>query len=251
MHNTFSVNPPKTISSGYCRKCRTVHSLGSEKAVTGCCTLMAELDADHDAREYLFGPERGKMFGVMECLESDGSPVTIRAFSGQYNGSWQLKGWVPPLFSVGDFFRKSKRVEKEIKTIGKEIELQHPHSREWLYLRKKRRQLSQKLMRDIHNLYRLKNFTGKTAALSQAYSNTNGIPTGTGDCCAPKLLNYAANHELLPLALAEFYWGRENKSGSRQHGSFYSSCSEKCEPILGFMLCGLDRVNYAAGFGDR
>jgi len=204
---------------------------------------MTELDSEDATRDYLFGPARGKMFGVMECMQLDGSLITLRAFSGQYNGLWEVEGWVPPLFIVEDFFRISDKVEKQIKAIGREIEMLAPHSEPWLQLRKKRRQLSQALMRDIHNLYQLKNFHGDTATLSEAYCNRNGIPTGTGDCCAPKLLNYAANHQLTPLGIAEFYWGRENKSNRRQHGSFYSSCREKCEPILGFMLCGLDYLD--------
>ena len=98
-------------------------------------------------------------------------------------------------------------------------------------------------MQDIHSLYLLTNFHGETANLYQVYADQNGIPTGTGDCCAPKLLNYAAKNRLIPLGIAEFYWGRENRSGSRRHGAFYSSCKEKCEPILGFMLCGLDHYD--------
>jgi hypothetical protein len=68
------------------------------------------------------------------------------------------------------------------------------------------------------------------------------MPTGTGDCCGPKLLAQAAIEGLRPLGLAEFYWGRENRSGSRRHTTFSASCPEKCGPILGFMLCGLDEL---------
>jgi len=239
MDKTFPIQSPQTISSGYCKRCKTVHSLGSARAIAGCHRLMAELDSDEASKNYLFGPARGKMFGVMECMHSDGNPITLRAFSGQYDGHWEVKGWVPPLFNVEDLFRLSGNVEKQIKSIGREIELLAPHSEPWLLLKKKRRRLSQNLMLEIHNLYQLKNFHGTTATLSQAYNSNNGISTGTGDCCAPKLLNYAASHQLTPLAIAEFYWGRENRSASRQHGSFYSSCRKKCAPILGFMLCGL------------
>lgn len=239
MHQTSHEYSPQTITSGYCKRCKTIHNLGSTKAIAGCHKLMTELDSENAARDYLFGPARGKMFGVMECIQPDGDLITLRAFSGQYNGLWEVEGWVPPLFNVEDFFRISDKIEKQIKIIGEKIALLPPHSEPWLLLRKKRRQLSQALMRDIHNLYQLENFHGDTATLSEAYYNRNGIPTGAGDCCAPKLLNYAAGHQLIPLGIAEFYWGRENKSNRRQHGSFYSSCTEKCEPILGFMLCGL------------
>ena len=32
-------------------------------------------------------------------------------------------------------------------------------------------------------------------------------PSGSGECCAPKLLQYAFNHQLKPLCIAEFWWG--------------------------------------------
>ncbi len=250
--NTF--HSPQTESRGYCGKCKTVHRLGSEMAIAPCLALMKQLDSygsidvfsadpkEHDEfkTEHLLGPSRGKMFGVMQCLQRNGETISIHAFSGQYNGIWKVEGWVPPLFNVDDFSRTSDKIEKQIKTIGRDIDRSLPHSEKWLLLRKKRRKLSQSLMLDIHSLYRLTNFYGETATLKEVYNDSNGIPAGTGDCCAPKLLNYAAKNNLIPLGIAEFYWGRENRSGSRQHGSLYSSCKEKCEPILGFMLCGLE-----------
>ena len=96
-------------------------------------------------------------------------------------------------------------------------------------------------MRAIHDLYRLQNFHSQRAGLEEIFAAKKGVPTGTGDCCAPKLLQYAALHNLTPLALAEFYFGRENRSGTRQHGCFYPSCRTKCYPILGFMLCGAEQ----------
>ena len=241
-------------SRGYCKKCKTIHRLGSSEAITHCLSLMEQLDThrcidlfsavpdknDRLKTEYLFGPARGKMFGVMHCMAPGGETILLRAFSGQYNAIWKVQGWVPPLFEIDVFTRISDKTEKQIKAIGRDIDRSLPHSAHWLLLRKKRRKLSQDLMRDIHDLYRLTNFRSETATLYQAFAGQNGIPTGTGDCCAPKLLNYAAINNLVPLSLAEFYWGLENKSGSRQHGTFYSSCEEKCEPILGFMLCGID-----------
>ena len=96
-------------------------------------------------------------------------------------------------------------------------------------------------MKDIHSLYQINNFHGETTTLSQMFQGNN-IPTGTGDCCGPKLLGHAAKNNLVPLSMAEFYVGKKNRSGSKFHGRFYPSCKEKCQPILGFMLCGLDQI---------
>ena len=68
------------------------------------------------------------------------------------------------------------------------------------------------------------------------------MPAGTGDCCAPKLLNFAAKEGLVPISMTEFYYGKENKSGTRKHKHFYPPCSDKCEPIMGFLLSGVKEL---------
>ena len=64
-------------------------------------------------------------------------------------------------------------------------------------------------------------------------------PAGAGECCAPKLFQYAYKNNLKPIALAEFWWGQSPKSEVRKHKQFYPSCWGKCEPILSHMLKGL------------
>lgn len=64
-------------------------------------------------------------------------------------------------------------------------------------------------------------------------------PAGAGECCAPKLFQYAYKNKLKPIALAEFWWGQSPKSEVRKHKQFYPSCWGKCEPILSHMLKGL------------
>jgi hypothetical protein len=254
-------NPPaKTVTDsaalrtgGFCRRCGRDHWLGPGNTLHPSRELMRQLDRLGSINLFstqpgtvttlgtapLFGPARGKMFGVLECLKPNGTTVILYAFSGQYNGDWLAYGWAPPLFEIDDFLTMTVDKEKQIKQLGREIDQCSPHSFNWLAQRKKRRLLSRKLMRDIHSLYRLSNFRGETATLEEAFTGRNGIPTGTGDCCAPKLLNFAAQNNLRPLGISEFFWGRENRSGGHRHGSFTSSCAEKCQPILGFMLCGL------------
>jgi hypothetical protein len=246
--------PTLVRTSGFCRRCGREHSLGSGNTQQLCQELMRRFDSLGTINLFstpqrpvstlktapLFGHGRGKMFGVMECLKPDGTTVIIYAFSGQYNGAWQADGWAPPLFALEDFFALTVDKEKQIKQLGREIDQLSPQSSDWLLQRKKRRLLSRQLMRDIHSLYRLSNFRGETTTLDKAFIGNNGIPTGTGDCCAPKLLNYAANNGMRPLGISEFFWGKENRARGHRHGSFTSSCVEKCQPILGFMLCGLE-----------
>lgn len=246
---------PSTLTTGgYCRQCGREHRLGPGDTLRHGRELMRRLDrlgtidlfsppANNPASlstTPLFGPGRGKMFGVLEALGADGTTVVLYAFSGQYHGNWLVEGWMPPLFNLDDFLALTVETEQRIKQLGRTIDRCVAQSSDWLAARKKRRLLSRNLMSDIHNLYTLRNFRGQTTGLQQAFTGGNGIPTGTGDCCAPKLLNFAAKNDLRPLGICEFFWGRENRSAGHRHGSFTSSCMEKCRPILGFMLCGLD-----------
>jgi tRNA pseudouridine32 synthase / 23S rRNA pseudouridine746 synthase len=95
----------------------------------------------------------------------------------------------------------------------------------------------------MHNAYQLMNFLGTSSSLRELMPA--GIPTGTGDCCAPKLLHYAASQGLKPIAMAEFWWGDGSVGvealGSKEkiQGEFYGACEERCQPLMGFMLAGL------------
>lgn len=243
--------------SGYCRRCARQHSLPQGQSRQHARALMAELEkkgridlqaADHEANplaglDYLYGPARGQMFGVLEYQAPDGSQGILRAFSGQYNGRWQVEGWAPPLFDHDLWQQTNHAMEREIKKRSRRIEQLATEDPQRRQLIQERRSLSQRLMKDLHGVYRLTNFRGETKSLADVFLGQGGIPTGTGDCCAPKLLNYAARHQLIPLGISEFFMGRQNRSQTRQHGNFYSSCTDKCQPILGFLLCGLDDDN--------
>jgi hypothetical protein len=245
-----------SFCSGYCSFCGSEHYLhgndchlsgqflmeqfAKQKSIGSACT--GNSDQHRLSTDHLFGPSRGKMFGVMECRAADGSSQCFKAFSGQFNGLWEVKGWVPPLFKVDEWTRINTGPELTIKALSREILACHDHKRK-KQLQEERKRLSQNLMRDLHALYRLTNFRGHTLSLPEIFPEGTGIPTGTGDCCAPKLLNFAAIHNLVPIGISEFYWGMENKSSKRQHGYFYPPCAEKCKPILGFMLCGLNELH--------
>jgi hypothetical protein len=53
------------------------------------------------ATDYLFGPARGKMFGILEGHDQEGQQRFLYAFSGQYNGRWLVDGWVPAAVRYG------------------------------------------------------------------------------------------------------------------------------------------------------
>jgi tRNA pseudouridine32 synthase/23S rRNA pseudouridine746 synthase len=104
-------------------------------------------------------------------------------------------------------------------------------------LKAERKTLSRQLQAQLHTAYSLANFAGQTRSLQQV--TDRAMPTGTGDCCAPKLLHYAATHHLKPIAMAEFWWGRPSANQEKVPGAFYGACAERCQPLMGFLLSGL------------
>ncbi|HCY97783.1 MAG TPA: RNA pseudouridine synthase, partial [Polaribacter sp.] len=65
-------------------------------------------------------------------------------------------------------------------------------------------------------------------------------PAGSGECAAPKLLQYAFANNLTPIAMAEFWWGISPNSAVRKHKNYYPACQGRCKPILSHMLKGVE-----------
>lgn len=109
-------------------------------------------------------------------------------------------------------------------------------------VKKKRKQLSTRLQKKLFKQYRLLNSAGIEKDLMEIFQQAPFPmpPAGTGDCAAPKLLQYAFKQQLKPIAMAEFWWGQAPKSEIRQHKKFYGACSGKCQPILTHMLEGME-----------
>jgi tRNA pseudouridine32 synthase/23S rRNA pseudouridine746 synthase len=108
-------------------------------------------------------------------------------------------------------------------------------------LKKLRRAKSKALQKKLFAQYEFLNAHGEVKDLNRIFAALpeQTPPSGAGDCAAPKLLQYAYLHNLVPVAMAEFWWGAAPKSAIRQHKNYYPSCYSKCQPILGHMLQGL------------
>lgn len=109
-------------------------------------------------------------------------------------------------------------------------------------LKRERREGSDALQRWLFNQYVMLNAKGMRRTLIDIFARFNGTlpPAGAGDCCAPKLLQFAYAHNLRPVSLAEFWLGAPPPTEVRRHLQFYPPCRSKCYPILQFMLQGLD-----------
>jgi len=104
-----------------------------------------------------------------------------------------------------------------------------------------RKQKSAALQVHIMSQYQFLNAHGVAKELISLFENTTTQqpPAGAGECCAPKLLQYAYQQDFTPIAMAEFWWGKSPNSAIRKHGLFYPACQGKCKPILTHMLEGL------------
>ena len=183
----------------------------------------------------------GKMFGV---LVYEGG--YIAAFSAKLDGSYFHEGFVPPAFVTSE----GRNELADDGPVG--------HSKEE----------SQRLQRLLFAQYNFVNGQGESKNLLEIFRDEKPIippdewfggneltgkrvselkrsplpPSGAGDCCAPKLLQYAFTHGLQPVALAEFWVGAPSKTDIRQEGAFYAPCSGRCVPILRHMLKGMNEL---------
>ena len=109
-------------------------------------------------------------------------------------------------------------------------------------MKEERKRRSAALQRWLFRQFRVLNGHGCEKSLLDIFTEHSGIipPGGAGECAAPKLLQYAYLNSLTPIAVAEFWVGASPQGEVRRDGCFYGACKSKCEPILGYMLQGLN-----------
>ncbi len=136
-----------------------------------------------------------------------------------------------------------KRRERHWKTLLADLRARATgFEQEIVRMKEERRNRSARLQQQLFERFEVENARGERTNLSVLFAQTvhKTPPAGAGECAAPKLLQYAYKNGLHPLAMAEFWWGNSPKTEIRHHGHFYPSCKGKCEPILNFMLRGLE-----------
>lgn len=135
--------------------------------------------------------------------------------------------------------RFKKESEQTLVAMTEEVE---NHRSRIEALRHRRSEMSDKLQKWLFSQYRMLNARGEIRDITDIFLDKTGTmpPAGTGDCCAPKLLQYAYSHGLQPLCMAEFWWGDSPRQEIRHHLHYYPACRSKCLPVLTHMLIGLD-----------
>jgi tRNA pseudouridine32 synthase/23S rRNA pseudouridine746 synthase len=176
------------------------------------------------------------MFGVLVVDTSEGVSF-LAAYSGLLAGRNDWDYFVPPVYDAQQPDGYFKTKEREISQTSA---ISHQTSK----------QMSQDLQLWLFHQYQLLNARGETKDLVDIWQDYYDRPKlrkkfplppgGTGDCCAPKLLQYAYQQHLRPVCMAEFWWGQSTKEELRQHLNYYPACRGKCKPILTWMMEGLD-----------
>jgi len=217
--------------------------------------IIKDIEAHAEWREEV---NCGKMFGFLVYEDEDGKERFLKAYSGQILGRSDWEGYVPAIFDYLQPDGYFKTHEAEITLLNhkiKEAEALLPkgkRTREVEAMKQERKERSQALQRWLFSQFVItppptpqedNNAEGEASVLKvfTDYAHRTGSkqtvpPGGTGECCAPKLLNYANKHGLKVKAIAEFWYGDSPKGIIRHHGQFYEPCQAKCMPILWYML---------------
>jgi tRNA pseudouridine32 synthase/23S rRNA pseudouridine746 synthase len=108
-------------------------------------------------------------------------------------------------------------------------------------LKKLRKETSAFLQQTLFEKFQFLNQQKETKALIDIFNNPAiKPPAGSGECAAPKLLQFAFKNNLTPVCMAEFWWGISPNSAIKKHKNFYPACQGRCKPILNHMLSGIE-----------
>ncbi|MBO4215229.1 MAG: RluA family pseudouridine synthase [Bacteroidaceae bacterium] len=224
------------------------------------CQLAAKEVIAHCYNTPEMMPKEGKMFGVL-IVEHQGQRYYLCAFSGIYNGSYHHEGFVPPICDLqhGYFAEEEQRIVALTHQINETTQ-----EAEKAQLKALRKEKSNALQMWTFHQFQMRNARQEVKDLIEIFATVKspfseeefidykegrtatkpqpkiGIPPGgTGECCAPKLLQYAYLNDYKPLCMAEFWVGPSKQNEMRIEGNFYPSCQHKCFPLLNYMMKGL------------
>ena len=181
----------------------------------------------------------GFMAGALVCVNDKGERVILEAISGiayeiaSIRREGPQKIIVPPIVSPEQIEKALKKNDKIIHDLTKKINTGHDE------LKEERTALTTESLLNVFSLYTFTRFDGTKITLNEIIKahGDNLPPTGTGDCCAPKLLSYAFEHALTPLSMDEvFYSYKGGNTKNKINGVSYPPCDERCGYILPSIL---------------
>ena len=204
---------------------------------------------------------QGIMLGVLVCLDKSGKEVNLVTNSGNAKKlkleNKKLKV-IDSIVSAEEIENALSGNDRRIHEITEKIQEIKSHTTnddshtdsELAILNRKLKELCGQSLEKVHALYNFHCIDGKVRTLREIcakYNHGKLPPTGTGDCCAPKLLDYAFSHDLQPISLAECPYkdekGRAEQSPVSNNYtlcipniSLLPPCDERCGILLPAML---------------
>lgn len=178
--------------------------------------------------------ENGIMIGVLvarNSLQQNKILFTVSGISRKIEGKFRDAIFIEPIVSSKKIMSALQKNDKEIHSLTEKLKSCRIENIQDLQLR--RSLLTSESLERVHELYSFYCSDGKIRSLKQI-CRSQLPPTGTGDCCAPKLLNFAFENNLIPVSMCEVFYGKANEK--KQPGVKYSPCDERCGLILPEML---------------
>lgn len=180
---------------------------------------------------------KGKMWGILVVERTDKSLGYLGAVSGKLPENMICDQLIPSVFdeSTDDYFINKGMTELTV--IGTQIK-NSTNPFEVSELKEIRRNKSIGLQRRLFENYNFVNLSGKEKNLLEIFKHASigNPPAAAGECAAPKLLQYAIQNNLKPIALTEFWMGNSLMLKQKEHGTFYPACKDRCRLILEYML---------------
>lgn len=224
--------PPfnQTEANFYCKKIITELENGN--------IILKQISKPSEERE-----NNGLMIGSLVCEEKNshkkkvlfcvsGISRQIEVLKNPFDFEYEI---VPPIVSEKLINEALSKNDKEIHSLTKKINDGEKN------LISKRTKLTDESLKKVFSLYDFTRFDGKKVSLNEIIKNHNEHlpPTGTGDCCAPKLLSFAFSKNLQPLSMDEIFYGKNTKN--KENLKSYPPCDERCGFILPSIL-GLEII---------
>lgn len=215
---------------------------------SGIVSLNNAIDAIENSEEY------NRLLSDLNnsCKENDYKIATMRAKMQEAKSVRDAKRAIGGLlheeeallvresqYMKAEYKRLLKKCSDEISVCEKELAI---YKEKIEKLKEERKERSAALQKWLFEQFVMLNARGERKNLLRIFKEQLNLfpPAGTGECAAPKLLQYAFLNGLQPLCMAEFWVGASPSGELRRDGCFYGSCKGKCEPVLNFMLQGLD-----------
>ena len=247
---------------------RIINNLQQERqnTIAAYQEKMKEAKAKRDARR------QEALLAYKESRKAYG--MTNGETYGMTNGKTDCSGLSPEEEQA--MIKESQFMKAELRRLKKALSEKTTLEKEYaefqenlLRMKQLRKTLSDALQQWLFTQFRMNNYQGKSKDLLEIFRDeallgninnktngnttskkmdSNGVitsrvaamkmipPAGSGECCEPKLLQYAFEHGLKPLQMAMFWWGESPKEEIRHHLLFYPACNGKCKPILHWML---------------